>query len=216
MSDPRSPSPAAGGNPAAEPSEQLRANIFTRFAALGDRARDQREWFVAAVYYEEALRYDPRSAAYWVQFGHALKESGDPVLAEAAYRKALVIEPGNADTHLQLGHVLKTLSQSREALESYAKAHELAPEVEIIRKEFAAHLVQHGHTLKESGDPAHAESAYRAAINLEPNSADTYLQLGHVLKILERSREALESYATAYELDPNLEMIRKELADLAD
>src|SRR5437867_9090845 len=38
----------------------------------------------------------------WVQYGHALKESGRPREAEAAYRTAIAYDPVNADARLQL------------------------------------------------------------------------------------------------------------------
>jgi cytochrome c-type biogenesis protein CcmH/NrfG len=39
-----------------------------------------------------------------------------------------------------------------------------------------------------------AEAAYRKSINLDPASADTYLQLGHALKIQGRIDEAVGAY----------------------
>lgn len=118
-------------------SKQDEARLFARFAALGDRARDARMWFIAAVYYEEALHLDPGQSPYWVQYGHALKESGERMRAEAAYRRALALDPTNADTHLNLGHLLKILERPHEALESYANALELAPEDGEIIDQFA-------------------------------------------------------------------------------
>jgi cytochrome c-type biogenesis protein CcmH/NrfG len=118
--------------------ESLQGQTFIRFAALADRARDGGNWFLATIYYEEALRLDPSHAAYWVQFGHALKESSQPAHAETAYRTALAMQPDNADTHLQLGHLLKITKRWREALESYATANRLAPNDGQITQEFIA------------------------------------------------------------------------------
>ena len=41
-----------------------------------DRARDQRDWVSAARYYRRALDQEPINPPIWVQYGHALKESG--------------------------------------------------------------------------------------------------------------------------------------------
>jgi hypothetical protein len=101
--------------------------------ALADQARDAGQWGRAAQLYRKIVDRNPRNAGMWVQYGHALKESGelrDPAklaLAEAAYRKALSIDPGGADTHLQLGHVLKLQGKTEDAQASYLRSFALDP-----------------------------------------------------------------------------------------
>jgi glycosyltransferase involved in cell wall biosynthesis len=95
---------------------------------FADRARDARQWQLAAQLYREALDRDPWNPPIWVQYGHALKESGalrDPdklAQAELAYRRALSLDPRGADTYLQLGHVLKLQGKSEEARGAYLRA----------------------------------------------------------------------------------------------
>ena len=99
-----------------------------KLVTLADRARDAREWKEAARLYSEALDRDPDNPPIWVQYGHALKESGGLhdrdrlAQAESAYRRALSLDPRVADPHLQLGHVLKLLGKSEEAKASYLRA----------------------------------------------------------------------------------------------
>jgi tetratricopeptide (TPR) repeat protein len=101
--------------------------------APADRARDAGQWQLAAQLYRQVLARDPRDPAIWVQYGHALKESGglrDPeklAQAEAAYRRALLLEPGGADAYLHLGHVLKLQKKVDEAKASYLRAFALDP-----------------------------------------------------------------------------------------
>jgi glycosyltransferase involved in cell wall biosynthesis/Flp pilus assembly protein TadD len=66
----------------------------------------------------------------------------------------------------------------------------------------AAIWVQLGHCLKEIGDLAGGETAYRHAVRQQPTDADVYLQLGHVLKLQGRRREALEAYRRSFTLKP--------------
>jgi hypothetical protein len=100
---------------------------------LADRARDAGHWELAAQLYRKILDRNPGNAGIWVQYGHALKESGelrDPdrlAQAEAAYRKAMSIDPGGADTYLQLGHVLKLQSKTEDAQAAYLRAFALSP-----------------------------------------------------------------------------------------
>jgi lipopolysaccharide biosynthesis protein len=96
--------------------------------SFADRARDARQWRLAAQLYREALDRDSRNAPIWVQYGHALKESGElrdlEMLAQAelAYRHSLSLDPRVADSYLQLGHILKLRGKTEEAEAAYLRA----------------------------------------------------------------------------------------------
>jgi tetratricopeptide (TPR) repeat protein len=92
-----------------------------------DRARDSRDWVSAVRYYREALDLQPDNPPVWVQYGHALKESGSIPEAEKAYRTALELDADVADTHLQLGHALKIQGRKIEAGIAYLRAFALDP-----------------------------------------------------------------------------------------
>jgi glycosyltransferase involved in cell wall biosynthesis len=100
---------------------------------LADRARDARQWNLAAELYRETLDRNPRNAPIWVQYGHALKEWGELrepgklAQAEIAYRRALSLDPTEADTYLQLGHVLKLQGKTEDAKAAYLRAFALDP-----------------------------------------------------------------------------------------
>src|SRR6516164_11463620 len=100
---------------------------------LADHARDARQWERAAQLYRKALDRDPSNPPIWVQYGHALKESGelrDPeklAQAELAYRRALSLDPVMADTYLQLGHVLKLQGKIEDAQAAYLRASVVTP-----------------------------------------------------------------------------------------
>lgn len=108
----RAPLPKASGDKA-----QARA-----LAAEADAARDRRDWAAAARLYRASLDADPAPAGLWVQFGHALKESGELDDAGRAYDAALLRAPDVADTHLQLGHLRKRQDRRDEAVAAYARA----------------------------------------------------------------------------------------------
>jgi glycosyltransferase involved in cell wall biosynthesis len=155
---------SAGGAPAAETVTEIgdppspepvrkRAGLFQGFAAQlpltppaadkasvarGDRARDARDWVTAAYYYRKALDQNPNNPPIWVQYGHALKESGNPSAAEGAYRRSLELDGDVADTHLQLGHALKIQGRKIEASAAYLRALALAPALEDAAAELKA------------------------------------------------------------------------------
>jgi Tfp pilus assembly protein PilF len=68
--------------------------------------------------------------------------------------------------------------------------------------------------LKESGHVGAAEAAYRRSLSLSPDTADTHLQLGHVLKLQARMDEAAAAYLRSAVLDPTLCHPRHELIGL--
>jgi Flp pilus assembly protein TadD len=90
--------------------------------ALANRARDVGDWALAVRHYREVLAREPGNPRIWVQYGHALKESGNIADAEQAYRKSLELDGGIADTHLQLGHVLKLQGRKEDAAAAYFRA----------------------------------------------------------------------------------------------
>jgi tetratricopeptide (TPR) repeat protein len=103
------------------------------FVTAADHARDAGQWELATQLYRKALDRSPDDPPIWVQYGHALKESGglrDPdklAQAEAAYRTALSLDPGAADTYLQLGHAQKLQGNTEEAQATYLRAYALDP-----------------------------------------------------------------------------------------
>jgi glycosyltransferase involved in cell wall biosynthesis len=98
-----------------------------RLFAEADAARDRCDWKAAALLYEKGLQREPNAAPMWVQYGHALKESGYLVAAERAYQQALRLDPVEPDTHLQMGHLLKVQGRLNEAADYYLRAIELSP-----------------------------------------------------------------------------------------
>jgi Tetratricopeptide repeat len=95
---------------------------FERFLQLGDEARDERNWNLAAEHYRAALSLEPETAGIHVQLGHSLKEAGDFDGAEAAYLRALQITPDDVDLQLQLGHFYKLRGDVPKALKHYRSA----------------------------------------------------------------------------------------------
>jgi hypothetical protein len=116
-------------------ADLLRLYWKPRFISLADRARDAGQWELAVRLYRKALDRNPYNPPIWVQYGHALKESGelrDPdrlAEAELAYRRALSLDPGVADTYLQRGHVLKLQGKTEGAQAAYLHAFALDPSI---------------------------------------------------------------------------------------
>ncbi len=95
---------------------------FERLVKLGDEARDEGNWTLAAQHYNAALSLEPETAGIHVQLGHSLKEAGDFEGAEAAYLRASQITPDDVDLQLQLGHFYKLRGDIPKALKHYRSA----------------------------------------------------------------------------------------------
>ncbi len=120
---------------------------FQGLVTRADRARDAKQWDKAARLYRRELHRNPTRSSIWVQYGHALKESGKLAEAEGAYLRAIAQEPTNADAHLQLGHALKLTGKVEHARSAYLRAFARDPMPEVIRE--LSGLGWSGHELAE-------------------------------------------------------------------
>lgn len=107
-----------------------------------DRLRDARDWAGAAQAYAAWLARHPHDWPAWIQYGHALKEGGDPGAALGAYRRAERGRPGDADLQMQLGHALKMLGDLPAARQAYGRAMEIDPGHEAAWREVSLLLGQ--------------------------------------------------------------------------
>jgi FkbM family methyltransferase len=198
----------------------------TRALARGDRARDAKQWQVAARHYRKALARDPLDAPCWVQYGHALKETGCLPEAEAAYRRSLGCAPDVADTHLQLGHVLKLQGRAKAAQAAYLRAFALDPDMPAPTEELAGfgwsqtHLTQMKGLLakpditqlravRDAADAARdrqdwpeAAKLYQEFVTADPTALDIAVQLGHALKETGDLDRAAQAYYGVLEARP--------------
>ncbi|MGD9613967.1 MAG: tetratricopeptide repeat protein [Alphaproteobacteria bacterium] len=128
----------------------MRAVMADRFIApiwrrIG-RASRARDWPGAVRLYRKALFRVPNAPEIWVQYGHALNETGDIAGAEAAYRRAVVLAPDMAEWHLFLGQALARQGRADEARAALRRAEQLDPAA--LRRKFEE-LVARGHSREE-------------------------------------------------------------------
>ena len=117
-----------------------------------------------------------------------------------------VEQGGVTKEYIREADARRDAEQWKDAADLYAAALALDPKLTKI-------WVQYGNMLKEAGWLQEAENAYSRALELD-DAADTHLQLGHLHKVMRRSRDAERDYFRALELDPNLVDARRELTRL--
>ncbi|AOY97558.1 hypothetical protein BKK79_37100 (plasmid) [Cupriavidus sp. USMAA2-4] len=173
--------------------------------AAGDRARDARDWHAAAGHYRRALEAAPAMAAIWVQYGHALKESGELGGAREAYRRAIAMAPEVADTHLQLGHADKLAGDLEQAAASYAQALALQPGSDDALREVHALALRgvrvDAGRLRQAWDgaapAAHGADRAEASEPGKPRAAEHALALLDTLLAAARAHEPAPPHAAA-------------------
>lgn len=147
-------------------------NSAKRYKAAGNAARNNRDWSRAVDGYREYLTRVPNDAPLWVQYGHALKESGAFVEAEAAYRKATALNPADTDGLLHLAHLLKMqLNKKSEAADTFLEILGRAPNAEAVRE------------LQQSGHGYQALSAFAGRPN-GVNANGIFLELSDLFQYL--------------------------------
>jgi tetratricopeptide (TPR) repeat protein len=212
-------------------------SLFSRAArpsriTLADSASNAGEWELAARYYQEALVRNPENPPIWIQYGHALKESGRLIPAEVAYRRAIEGAPAVADAHLHLGHVLKLQDRRDEAKAAYLRALALDPALHAARRELLGFgwleealadvqravisaiprngrkrrrpsLITLADQARDLGEWERAVRLYRKALGRNPRNAPIWVQLGHSLKERGELAEAEAAYRQAVAHDPS-------------
>jgi tetratricopeptide (TPR) repeat protein len=107
------------------------------------RASRARDWPRVVRLYRKALRRAPNAPEIWVQYGHALNETGDLAAAAAAYRRAVALAPEMAEGHLLLGQALAAQGRIEEARAALLLCERLDPATLRQKRD---ELVARGHS----------------------------------------------------------------------
>jgi arylsulfatase A-like enzyme/tetratricopeptide (TPR) repeat protein len=126
---------------------EVHNSLGVALSLIGKRAE-------AAEQFREAAAADPRDASALNNLGNVLRDLGRGDEAESAYRRATALEPAYADPWNGLGALEVSRRNPGAAIPNFRRAIELAPD----RLEVQLNL---GIALEESGDRAHAATAYR-------------------------------------------------------
>lgn len=89
-----------------------------------------------------------------------------------------------------------------EAAELFARARQLSPGDEVIRRNLARLRTVLGHRLLQAGSPEKAQAQYQAALDLVPDETGALLGLGDAQLRQRQPRAAAESYGRAVGLEP--------------
>ena len=113
--------------------------------------------------FSAAIGLDPSLALAHFSLGNALRSQGKLEAAVDEYKKAIELKPNDAESYSNLGNTLRILGKPDEAIAELQAAIRLNP------KYCATHLNLGALLCDVKHDYVAAETAFRAAIQLQPN-----------------------------------------------
>lgn len=147
---------------------------------------------------EQVIRQHPGHAPAYLTLGQILVRFGDIELGRQAFERGAELDPGSSQMRLNLALTLAQLQEFEEAGEHLDKVIEgLAPS-----KEAAYPHYLRGKIFNELNQTDKAAEQFQKAVDLRPDYAEAYLDLGLTWRRLGRHEEALEAFQKAARLDP--------------
>jgi len=170
--------------------------------------------------FRKALEIDPASAPAWMRLGASLATSQKGSEAAACFDKVLSLAPQDrdlrADALAERAGVLAAAGQPAQALQDRRQALKTASpdwprrqETEAaLSREDARQRVENGIALFRKGRKAEAETAFRAALKLDPANIAAHMSLGALLDASSRSSQAVACYDRILALKPEGQDLR--------
>jgi TolB-like protein len=181
-------------------------------AAAGLSKRDPPSLRKALGFYEQAVALDPGFAQAWARIAGAssglyFNATPTPELSERARRAAetaISLAPNDPESHSAMGTYRRlVLADFRGAQEHYARGMSLAPGNADLMSDAAA-------VERSLGQWDTAQKLLRDAQRLDPRSVSVHIQIGRVLLLLRRYREARQTFDAGLALSPdNLNLIER-------
>lgn len=206
---------------------------------LGVIARQFGRSALAIEYIDNAIKIEPRAAAYHTSRGNVFKDAGGTKDAEACYREALRLQPDFPDALANLGGLLIELGRFSEAeivcrqavalrpdfaaqmnlglalsgLDRFEEAVECHRHAARLKPDSAAAHNNLGRALEKFGRQGDAEASFKEAVRLKPDFVDAHNNLGAAYRKTHRLASALACFQAAVQLRPDFIEARINLSD---
>lgn len=151
----------------------------------------------AIVYFEQALKLDPKHSHAHYNLARALVETGRGAEALPHYEQAVQADPKFADAQYNYALALRNAGRIAAAIEHFEAAIECRPDFAAAHNNLAA-------TLASVERYADAAPHFEEAVKLEPD-AQTYFNLAMTVVELGRVSDAIGYLQEAVKLTPSLE-----------
>ncbi len=130
-------------------------------------------------------------------------QNGDLATAATACQQAIQLNPHQASLYSLLGQLLWDMGKTAAAQRCYEQWRQMQPEIITINPEAVAYF-EKGNTLAVAGKLSEAVASYEQALQVEPNYAVAWVNLGIIQRKQGNLDEAIGCYRRACALKPNL------------
>jgi Flp pilus assembly protein TadD len=153
----------------------------------------------------KAVAIDPELGGAWINYGVALRRSGDEPGAETAYRKALEADPHALSAYQNLAALLRLRGKEKEAEELLAVSTKLGSRNPYIYLTLGDLSFSHGR-MEE------ARRFYRKALRLYRSSAEPYAAMGLLSLAVGDAGDAEKWLRKAVSIDQENERVKQLLS----
>jgi len=129
----------------------------------------------AIVYYQIAIKINPKFVEAHYNMASALQKMGDLKAAIQAYEQAILIKPDYADAYYNLANTLKDTGDLGASIQRYKQAIKINPNLHNAHNNM-------GNALKDMGKITAAIESYKLAIKINSGHKDAYQNLGKSLQ----------------------------------
>ncbi|HMG74386.1 MAG TPA: tetratricopeptide repeat protein [Pyrinomonadaceae bacterium] len=201
---PKNPEAKRGANPSrpvARPTRPNPAEIEEKFEealANGNDERDARKFATAEASYRAALKLKPRDSRAHYGLGNVFTDQQRWEDAEKIYRQAVEIAPNNPEILIALSFVLVQPGTGASNATRFADAESFARRATRLQPTNAVGFDRLGVAMVVRGIFNNdTESAFRHAMELDPNFVVAQVHLARVLRQMNRNSEADPLYQSA-------------------
>ena len=167
-----------------------------------------RDWYNERDLFVSGLSVNPNNAKLYNNVGHTYEIEGKPEAALKYYLQAIEIQKDDLGAHMNAGRMFAKLNRKREAESHFRSAEMLiptsrdgsgrtriAPDHLMLFLHWAKLISKDHKRLKE------AEKLLRRVTKMRPEFVDSWINLGEVLLVQNRTKDAEKVYKTALSLD---------------
>ncbi len=166
----------------------------------------------ALPHFARAVHVGPDRANARNSLGAAWLALGKAPQAAEQFAAALRLDDRYTDARFNLGEAFAAQQQWEAAAKEFRQVLVERPGEDGAREHLLTALTMRSHELISANQWASAEECYREAVQLNPQDAALHANLGAALARQRRFAEAIPEFEKALQIDPNLETVRRNLA----
>ncbi|WP_158442059.1 MULTISPECIES: tetratricopeptide repeat protein [Planktothrix] len=183
---------------------------------LGSLYARKQQWDLAVKYYQLALKYKPNCDKLYRNLAKVLTKLNRPDEATECWYHSYRLQPeqAGATEHLELGKTLLEQGKSTEAIACFQNAISSSKNSELfLQTKLEAYSLM-AKALYQSNQLEEALQTYQKLLQLNPQDAIAYTNLGNLYAKRQDWKSALTAYQKAIAFNPNLAIAYRHLGEV--